>query len=145
MFEALRIKIHAYLVSKTGSKEKEFVNPYVQKDTKLNPRLNPYVTTYGTEPPKKTITDIIFNRKPKAPASPLMLPDAGIIKSPVVEKPKPITFGEDVIRVIQGDLMFVASVFRGAGMRLRRSNNKKKERVMSAKEISKACEGIKWQ
>ena len=120
MFNSLKIKIYSKLL-RFRSKPKVllptgFVNPYAGKG-----KINPYSTDYGEKKPK-SIGEMISEKFPKK-----------IVVDVVVNTEPSIL--HDMKDVYFSDILFLASKM----VRI-----KKKERVMSADEIRKVCEEIKW-
>ena len=95
-----------------------FVNPHADKTPRMNPHLNPYVTSYGnkTRPP--------LGQKPVSPVE------------PVIRQP---TFLHDMRGVVISDLMYIAGHFKV------KSGVTKIERRMTSEDILAACENTKWR
>lgn len=77
--------------------------------------INPYMTEYGSK------------TKPLVPITPI---------AKVVNPPREYPFLNEMKAVMVSDVLWVAGKF---------VRKVKKERRMTADEIAKACEGIKWQ
>jgi hypothetical protein len=122
MFETLKNKIHSFRVSKVKPVQTGFVNPYTPKG-----KINPYASDYGTKKPK-SIGEIVSER---------FKPQTGEVPTPVVAVEKGMPFHHTMKSIVISDAMFVAAKFN---MPLKR-----KEKVMSAEEIARACENTKWQ
>jgi hypothetical protein len=133
MFNSLKIKLHSAIVSRRKPSERVFVNPYADSQTgALNPKLNPYITSYDTKKTKSLQEVLIGNRIPHS------LPHPELINGDMVIAPatyEPPTFAHEMKEIFIGDLMFVASKF---------PKRAKKEKTLNAVQIKSVCESIKW-
>jgi hypothetical protein len=123
------------IVSRKKVDPSVFVNPYGDKLPQMNPKLNPYITSYDTKK-TKSVKELIMDRFKKS--EPIVLVKENVV-APSVEPQVvyyPPSFLHDMKEMFAGDLLFVASKF---------PKHKKRETIMTANEIRQACENIKWQ
>jgi hypothetical protein len=103
MFETIRLKIKTFVLARKR-KEKVFVNPYASKGQAVNPKLNPYITEYGTKK-TRSMQEMILDRMKKVEDKPIEKTDVVLPQLPVIKEP---SFFADMKDVFIGDLMWIA-------------------------------------
>lgn len=127
MFDALRNRIHVKMLSLRKKKVQPtvkpgaFVNPFAPKE-KTRGRISPYSTDYGEKKPK-SIGELLLEKFPKK----VVVEKAAVQEEPSIIHGMKIFFSKDIL--------FLAS---------KMGVPKRREKSMSADEIRKACEGVKW-